>query len=145
MRAVKKLVIDTSVFVKWLQTTNEENTHEADSILHEVANGSVYLLAPELAKYEIGNALLNKHLDSPAIFASLGTAYSLPITFVNQTVTAAKETASIAIEGKISFYDAAFLQLARELQAILVTANPKHQKSFQTIRVVALADYRPSK
>lgn len=53
-----KLVIDSSVIVKWLNTTDEGNLEKADKILADALQRKVELLAPELAKYEVGNVLL---------------------------------------------------------------------------------------
>ncbi|MDE2025446.1 MAG: type II toxin-antitoxin system VapC family toxin, partial [Patescibacteria group bacterium] len=83
---MKTLVIDTSVIVKWINTHKEKDTEKADKILNEVKNGQVELLAPELAKYELGNVLLKgKQLIPSEAYISLGTVYSLPITFVAES------------------------------------------------------------
>lgn len=41
----------------------------------------------------------------------------------------------------ITFYDAVFMVLTERLEATLVTANPKHQKQFDKVKVVNLKDY----
>lgn len=55
---MKTLIFDTSVIVKWVNTYKENDTEKADKILEEVKNGQAELIAPELAKYELGNVLL---------------------------------------------------------------------------------------
>ena len=57
---MNKLVVDSSVIVKWLNATDEQNLEEADQILADAIKDNVELIAPELAKYEIGNVLLLK-------------------------------------------------------------------------------------
>lgn len=76
------LVTDTSVFVKWLNQDKEQNIENADKILQEVRTGKVEIIVPELIKYELGNVLLKgKQLTPDQAYVSLGTAYSLPVTF----------------------------------------------------------------
>ncbi len=52
-----KIVVDTSVIVKWLNKTNERNIESEDQIMESALKGEVELLAPELDKYELGNVL----------------------------------------------------------------------------------------
>lgn len=141
----KSVVVDSSVIVKWLHQTDELRLEEANALFDDWEAGKVEIIAPELAKYEVGNALLHKHLEIPALLATLDTFYAMPISYVVQSKDAAEQTAEIAKRDGITYYDATFIQVAQQSGAVLITDNPKHQKSFQTVRVVALADYRPSK
>lgn len=136
------LVIDTSVFIKWLNQNNEKDLNNADKILQDVKSGQVELLAPELIKYEIGNVLLKgKQLTPQQAYISLGTSYSLPITFVAESEQLARETYSLASQLGVTYYDASFLSLAKQYGAILVTDNVKHQGKNLSTKVVALKDY----
>lgn len=137
----KLLVIDTSVMVKWVNGQNEDNLEKADQVRRDARLGKVEILAPELAKYEIGNALLNKRMTLPETKLSQATIYSLPITFIPMSQVNADETIEIATKNNITFYDAAFVSLAKEKSATLITANPKHQRQFPGVRVVDLKTY----
>ncbi len=137
----KAVVVDSSVIVKWFNQENEQYIKNADTLLGDWESGTIAVFAPELAKYEVVNALLYKQLTEPALKASIAAFYSLPIVYKVQTEEASKETGVIAQKQKITFYDATFLQLAHELGASLVTANPKHQKSTKSVRVIPLSDY----
>ena len=139
---MKTLVIDTSVFIKWLNQNNEEDLDNADKILQDVKSGQVELVAPELIKYEIGNVLLKgKQLISNQAYISLGTAYSLPVTFVTESEQQAKETYSLAHNAGVSYYDASFMSFAKQYNATLVTDNIKHQGKDSGIKVISLKDY----
>lgn len=138
---MKQVVVDSSVSVKWLNQINEELLDKADKLLSEAQAGLANLLAPELSKYEIGNALLNKKLSLPEAFESLGTIYQLPVTFVPETEELANQTYKIAAQGSITYYDASFIALAKQENAILVTNNPKHQGKTTEIKVISLGDY----
>ena len=136
------LVIDSSVITKWLNKNNEENLEKADLILEETHKGKVELIAPELAKYEIGNVLLkSKRLVPKEANISLGTVYSLPITFVGETEDLAKQTFSLAFKHKVTYYDASFMSLAKQYNATLVTDNIKHQGKSSEIKAVSLQNY----
>ncbi len=62
---MKSVVIDSSVTVKWINEIDEKLLDQADKVLADAQAGSIRLLAPELSKYEVGNALLKKNLDLP--------------------------------------------------------------------------------
>ena len=138
---MKPVVVDSSVTVKWINEINEKLLVQADELLADAQAGSVNLLAPELSKYEIGNALLNKKLSFLQAYQSLSTVYQLPITFVPETEELANETYRIAQQGSITYYDASFVALAERENAILVTDNIKHQGKDSNIKVVSLKDY----
>lgn len=139
---MKSAVVDSSVSVKWINQIDEKLLDQADKLLTDAHAGSVSLLAPELSKYEIGNALLKKKLDLPRAYESLGTVYQLPITFVPESEELAKDTYKIAQEAKITYYDASFIALAYQENAILVTDNPKHQEKNKEVEVIPLSQYR---
>ena len=136
------LVVDTSVFIKWLNQNNEQLLENADRILEDVRTGQAELVVPELIKYEIGNVLLKgKQLTPKQAYISLGTAYSLPVTFVTESEQQAKETYTLAHKLGISYYDASFISLAKQYDATLVTDDIKHQGQDSNVKVIALKDY----
>lgn len=137
----KTLVLDSSVMIKWVNGQNEDHLEKADQIRRDARLEKVEILAPELAKYEIGNALLNKRMSLPETKLSQATIYSLPITFIPMSQENADETIEIATKNNITFYDATFISLAKEKDAILITANPKHQRPTNGIKVINLCDY----
>lgn len=139
---MKTLVIDTSVIVKWLNKNHEADTEKADIILEDVKNGQAELIAPELAKYELGNVLLKgKQLTPSEAYISLGTVYSLPITFVTESEETTKETYNYAFNYGITYYDASFMAVAKQYRAMLVTENIKHQAKSTDIVVKSLSEY----
>ena len=112
------LVIDTSVAVKWLNQDNEGNIDKANEILEDVKDGRIELLAPELLKYEIGNALLfGKKIATEDIKDLMSIFYSLPIAFVTAGQDFANSTYVLAKTLKITYYDASFLTVAKQYNA----------------------------
>jgi len=137
-----KVVIDTSVLVKWLNKTDENDIEKADQIMQLACEGKTELITPELAKYELGNVLLKgKQLTKDEAGISLGAAYSLPITFVPESEELAKETYSIAFNFGVTYYDASFMALAKQNDAILITENVKHQGKSKEIEVKSLKNF----
>ncbi len=136
------LVIDTSVAIKWLNRDNEENIDKANRILENVRDGQIELLAPELLKYEVGNALLlGKKIAREDIEDLMSIFYSLPITFVTVNQDLANLTFVLAKILGITYYDASFLSIAKQYDATLVTENIKHQGKSKEITVISLKDY----
>lgn len=138
---MKSIVVDSSVTVKWINQVNEERLDQADKLLLDAQAGLVNLFAPELSKYEIGNALLKRKLDLPEAYESLATIYQLPINFISETEDLAAQTFRIAQKESITYYDASFIALAKQENAVLVTDNPKHQGKTKEIEVKPLQDY----
>ena len=137
-----KVVVDTSVLVKWLNQTDEKNIDKADQIMKSALEGDIQLLAPELAKYELGNVLLKgKQLNPQEANISSRTTYSLPINFIPESEDLAKDTYTLAFDLGITYYDASFMSLAKQNDAILVTENIKHQGKSRDIKVKSLGEY----
>src|SRR5258708_30599140 len=98
------VIPDSSVIIKWLNKDKEEGIEQASKLLEEALDGKIELLAPELARYEVGNVLLtNKKLSPSEAVVSLGTEYSLPITFVSETEDLSKQTFEFAYKHGITY------------------------------------------
>lgn len=144
-----KVVPDSSVIVKWVNQQNELHLQKADKLLVDVQKGKVELIVPELAKYELGNALLKKGLSDAQAFQTLGTVYCLPMQFVAETEQLAGVTYQMAnnvrsseLIPKFTYYDASFAALAKQEEAVLVTANPKHHGKILGVKVISLENYK---
>lgn len=138
------LVIDSSIAFKWLVTKNEVNVKEADKILQDFISGKVKIIMPEIAKYEIGNALLRKGMDIDYMKIALNGFYALPLEFKNETAEFCKTTIEIAAKYNLSYYDASFITQAKLQKADLITENIKHQGKYKgtDIKVISLKDYK---
>ena len=64
-----------------------------------------------------------------------------PVKLVKLEEDEAKNIMDVKTHSRIAYYDSAFVSLANKLGATLVTANPKHQKKFSGVKVIALKDY----
>lgn len=139
---MQKLVVDSSVIVKWLNQKDEELLEKADKVMSDAQENNVMLLAPELAKYEIGNALhVRKKISLVQAKVTFNNLFMFPIQFVDQSEDLAYKTYKIAQDAKITYYDASFIALAEQENAILITDNIKHQGKHKGISVKSLAEY----
>lgn len=141
MPAKKIIVADTSVIVKWINRLDEKRLEQADKLLKSAETGAIHITTPIIAVYELGNALLHKTMDPALADTTMQALFVLPITIIPITSTIAEMTLRIAQQHGMTYYDAAFVALAKESKAILVTDNPKHQKKSHGVRVVALSEY----
>lgn len=57
---MQRLVLDSSVVLKWLDRKNEERVKQSEIILEQLFFKKIEVQVPELAKYEVGNILLIK-------------------------------------------------------------------------------------
>jgi predicted nucleic acid-binding protein len=136
------VVTDTSVIIKWLNQDNEGCLKQADAILRDVQSGKVTLLAPELAKYEVGNVLLfSKKLSQSQATLVLTYFYKLPISFIEDSEVLSRQTVAYVIDEGVTYYDASFMALAKQYGADLITDNIKHQGRATDIKVIPLKDY----
>jgi predicted nucleic acid-binding protein len=136
------IVVDTSVIVKWLNQDDEDYMDQADKVLKDAELDKIVIIAPELARYEVGNVLISgKKLDLEQAKIILAQFYKLPISFVEDTTLLAEETYGIALDAKVTYYDASFMALASLYDATLVTDNLKHQGRLKRIKVTAIKDY----
>ena len=55
-----KIVVDTSVLVKWIKTKDERLLEEARHLLHQIEAKPLNVHVPALLLYEVGNILLLK-------------------------------------------------------------------------------------
>ena len=139
----QKIVVDSSVILKWLYRKDESYFVAADELLKDAVEGKILLFAPELAKYEVGNVLLvAKKLSKEDGIEALDTFFSFPIKFVSDENNLSHDAYFIGSTFGITYYDASFAALAKQENATLVTDNPKHQAKIKNVKVLPLSKYR---
>ncbi len=140
---MNKIVVDSSVILKWLYKDNETHLEESDALLRDATENKVKLLTIELAKFEVCNVLLTaKKLSVNDGKVALELFYSLPIQYFIQTESLSKDSFIIGDMAKITFYDASFIALTKQEGATLITDNLKHQGKFKGVKVIVLKDYK---
>lgn len=118
------MVLDASVILKWFM--QEDLSDKAKSIRKAHLEGRFTIAIPDIAIYEIGNALRYEPEFSPKeVSRAIAELYELDIDIIAPLPYLAAPTATIAYQSEVTFYDAFYLALAKELNLQFVTADEK--------------------
>ena len=119
-----KIVVDTSVLIKWIKTKNEDLVNEARRLLTDIERRPLEAHVPALLLYEVGNILLLKtDLDAAGLNGALSNLEALPFTVAPPATPLLRRAARLGKELSLTFYDASFLALAVELDCPFITAD----------------------
>ena len=121
-----RLLLDTSVLIKWFHSSGEGKLAEARALRAAHLSGQVDAHLLDLALYEVGNVLV-RALDWPADqvadqLEDLLTICGTPLVMTEEWL---RDAASIATEHRLSFYDAAWAAAARGLSIPLISADQR--------------------
>jgi len=120
---MKPIVIDPSIAATW--TLDDEKTETSDKILHEVK--SAYPITPALFWHEYRNILVSNvrrgRVSADSIFSLLQGLRDIGIE--TQVTEDDHLIISLAIHHNLTAYDAAYLALAINTDAILSTNDRK--------------------
>jgi len=140
-----KIVVDTSVLIKWIKTKNEDLLNEARRLLTDIERRPLEVHVPALLLYEAGNILLLKtDLDVAGLNDALSDLEALPFIVAPPATPLLKRAARLGKEYRLTFYDASFLALAVELNCPFVTADgPIFERTRSLPRVRHLSKIGP--
>lgn len=137
-------VVDASVVVKLFAV--EELSDRARALLAQVSGDDpVTLFAPDLLYAECANVLWKRvrRFGYPTNRAMRDIARLLKLSLrVHPTVELAEDALDVAIEFKVTAYDACYVALAEGLGVPLVTADERLVRSFagESVEVLWLGD-----
>ena len=104
-----KIVVDSSVLIKWFKTRDEELLDEARTLPGEIEAQSVQVHVPALLLYEVGNLLLVKtRLGLAAWDKIVERLEELPLVVAPPATPLLKRAFRLAREFSLTFYDASF-------------------------------------
>lgn len=131
MARIDRLVVDTSVAVKWF--FDEPLSERALAILEACRSGAESLLAPDLIYLEFGNAVrkrvLKKEL-APEDGAVIVAAFTRVLfEAVLQSRSLLPSAYRLALEHGCTVYDAVFLAAASQTSADCVTADERFYRT----------------
>ena len=119
-----KIVVDTSVLIKWIKTKNEDLVKEARRLLTDIERRPLEVHVPALLLYEVGNIfLLKTDFDVTGLNDALSKLEALPFTIAPPATPLLSRAARLGREFRLTFYDASFLALAVELNCPFITAD----------------------
>jgi predicted nucleic acid-binding protein len=117
-----RIVIDSSVVVKWFVSDSEAGVAAALALLVSHGRGDVVLAAPSLLLLEVVNALRCRSLAPATLVSAAERLLETGIELHEPAELLAGATA-LATRHGLTLYDAAFAELARQLDTELVTAD----------------------
>jgi len=122
-------VVDASVILKWVLGDERESDHEkAMRLLHAWVQGSVTIVAPVLWQFEVGN-VLGRVIPGEAP-EKMGLIMDLNIHNIALTDHVCRLCFDWMKTKGITFYAAAYLAVAYNIQATLITADERFVKKI---------------
>jgi len=130
----EKIVVDTSVFIKWFKTRDEDLLKEARALLKEVEARPLDVHVPALLLYEVCNIfLLKTRLGSAGLDDAIERLETLPFTVAPPATPLLKRAARLGRDLALTFYDASGLALAVELDCPYITADRRLFERARTL------------
>ena len=131
------------MLVKWFSTTGEANVAEAVDIMERHAEGDIVVTVPDLAYYEVANALTGKKaLTMETVNLAVRDLFDFKLQTIAIDAELMIEAVKRAREFKITIYDASYIAVAEKCACPLVTANPRHQGLALKCPVIPLEQWR---
>lgn len=134
---MEKIVIDTSVIVKWY--IKEANTSKALTYLEKYKENKIDILLPSVAALELANALyFSAKLNNKILRKFLNNFYNLAFQIYPLNLDFILD-AQVTMQGfDIAIYDSLFITLAKNENCKLITADKKHHKKEIYNKIVYL-------
>lgn len=141
-----KVILDTSVVVKWFFKENEKNAKNADLILQKYFKNEIRIIAPELLLFELTNTINNKSSKNKDLqFKIIDKIFDMGIVFyINKEIL--KSALKIAFDTNESVYDCIFIATAEYFGGEFVTDDKKlyenyNKYSHKKIKIILLKEY----
>ena len=138
-------VLDASVLVKWF--VEEPDTPPALSLKTAYLEGTCEVASLDFALLEVANALQrSKGFSAAEITRCCDELYALDLDLVALLPDLLHATVDLAARWNLTVYDAAYLALAKELGAQLITADRTLHTAVASLRrSTLLAEFAPSR
>jgi predicted nucleic acid-binding protein len=121
---IDKIVLDASVLVKLI--VREEYSEKVLKLIETKIDGKVELFAPSLIIYEIGNVIWrHREIDTDSMHEYIKHISSLGIKFMDLAFEEEilDETCKLSKSKDLTFYDAAYVSIAKVIGTKLLTAD----------------------
>lgn len=115
------VVSDASVALKWFHEEGEEDVGPARALVDAYAARTISLSILDLTPYEIGNALIRGRRLGPEPVSVVLEALSEICPALHPTVEEQRDAAALAARSGLTYYDAAYVAVARARNARLAT------------------------
>lgn len=123
------ILIDSSVLIKWF--IHEEDSNEALKLRDAFLAGNVNLVMPELAIYEISNALrFSKLFLGEEVKRCVRALLTLDVEVLTFDFHFLEEAIDLSIDKQLAIYDAYFVACAKNNDLTFVTADTRALKKI---------------
>ena len=131
------MVLDASVILKWFM---QENLSDMARLIKDThLRGDFTITIPDIAIYEVGNALrYEPEFSPPEIERALTELYDINLDIIAPLPDMAGLAAGLACQSEITFYDAFYLALAKELGLQFVTADERLYSKVKDMSHISL-------
>jgi predicted nucleic acid-binding protein len=138
-RSATTVVPDASVILKWVLDAEDEPGHTAASrLLERWQRREIGLAVPPLWLYEVGNVLcLKRPADAAEALAALCDLGFREVPLSRELI---QRIVVLTQNHGVTFYDASYLAVAEERNAVLVTADSKFFRRLPAGLAVELLD-----
>jgi predicted nucleic acid-binding protein len=132
------IVLDASVVLKWI-FDDEDGGDRAARLRDGHIAGQEIIAVPDLLFYEIGNVLTTKtRLSDAAIAEAFSLLWDFSLERFDLGPDEFLRSLDLSRKYKITLYDAAYIELARNLKCKFVTADAKLYEKVKNIKSVEL-------
>lgn len=126
-------VVDSSVLVRWF--VDQPGFEHARDWQQRALTQEVELIAPAIARWELGNVLLKKgvragRLTDDDLVDAMSLVEAVGVEMVEFDLIRLQRVARLASALGTSFFDAAFTDLAVDRTVPLVTADVRHARAI---------------
>lgn len=129
---MKTVVLDASVVLKWFLLQGEKGIEKARSYQKDHLEEKLEIAVPELIFYEVGNVLITKPgAEKEDVEEALEILHRLSLRVERTSLTLERVGLELCQKYEVSYYDAAYLALAKLLGAVMITAD---RKLYQKLR-----------
>jgi predicted nucleic acid-binding protein len=123
---MKKIVLDCSIIIKWYFSKGEKNIKEARNLQDKIVKCKTVLFLPPLFFIEFINvSLISKKASLSLIKKSISELLALKTIFSKNNQNYFNSIAYFVNKFGITAYDAAYMALAKEKNAVFITADEK--------------------
>jgi len=109
------VVLDASVALKWFVREDDVSTRAADALKQDIVEGRVRAAVPELFLFEVLAVLLRRGLGAGTVAAAVDLLGRLGLRRFPLDAETARRAAELAVERRITGYDASYAALAAAL------------------------------
>ncbi len=123
---MQKFVVDASFVLGFLLP--DERRNFVDSVFIDYKEGKITLVSSPLLKFEVGNGLRSAYLSKRLTKSEVKENITLYQGFdIKETGVDLVKTAEISLKHNLSFYDAAYVCVAKKEKAKILSLDKKLQ------------------